>query len=120
MADRIEHFPAEQRPPTRRYPWHEWTDGSVWRLVRGEDFDQEVDQFRNRLYPQAARRSMKVRSAKRVERSKAKDVPLEREILIIQFFDPNEISTSPPAEEFSGNGTGAEVEEPVSEAASAA
>lgn len=88
MADRIEHFPAEQRPPTRRYPWEEWADGSVWRLVRGEDFDQEVDDFRNRLYPQAKRRGMKVRSAKRLERPKAEGVALEREILIIQFYSP--------------------------------
>ena len=107
MADRIEHFPAEQRPPTRRYPWHEWADGSVWKLVRGEDFDQEVDQFRNRLYPQAARRNMKVRSAKRVERPA--DGP-EREILIIEFFDPNEVNGGVPSEEFSGNGASAEVE----------
>jgi hypothetical protein len=109
MADRIEHFPAEKRPPTRRYPWNEWADGSVWKLVRGVDFDQEVDQFRNRLYPQAKRRGLKCRSAKRVERAGT----LEREILIIQFYDPSELSAGAPSEEFSGNGTGAEVEEPA-------
>ena len=89
MADRIDEFPAEQRPPTRRYPWDEWTDGSPWKLVRGEDFDQEVDQFRNRLYPQAKRRGLKVRSAKRVERAMKDGKPLEREILVIEFFDPS-------------------------------
>lgn len=89
MADRIDQFPAEQRPPTRRYPWDEWTDGSAWKLVRGEDFDQEVDQFRNRLYPQAKRRGLKVRSAKRIERVERTGKPLEREILVIEFFGPD-------------------------------
>lgn len=89
MAERIEEFPAEQRPPTRRYPWDDWTDGSVWRLVRGEDYDQETDQFRNRLYPQAHRRGLKVRTAKRVERKRGGGEPLEREILVVQFYDPN-------------------------------
>lgn len=94
MAERIEEFPAEQRPPTRRYPWDQWTDGSVWKLVRGEDFDQEIDQFRNRLYPQAHRRGLKVRTAKRKERKRGGKEPLEREILVIQFFKPEGASTN--------------------------
>jgi hypothetical protein len=91
MADRINQFPSAKRPPSRRYPWDDWTDGSPWKLVRGVDFDQEVDQFRNRLYPQAKRRGLKVRSAKQVERSAEHG---EREILVIEFFDPE----APPVE----------------------
>jgi hypothetical protein len=120
MADRIEHFPAEQRPPTRRYPWNEWTDGSVWRLVRGEDFDQETDQFRNRLYPQASRRGMKVRSAKRIEEvineSDATTRATQREVLFIQFFEADSTTAESDAQFASANGAGAETPAPTAAA----
>lgn len=103
MADRIEQFPAQQRPPARRYPWNEWTDGSAWRLVRGEDFDQPIDDFRNRLYPQAKKRRLKVRSAKRVEDAHGTE-PLE--VLVIEFYDPDKLGGAVvPAK---GNSTAAE------------
>jgi hypothetical protein len=83
MADRIQDFPAEERPPTRRYPWKEWADGSVWRLVRGEDFDQLTDQFRNRFFSKAKQLGLKVRTTKMIEDN---GVPSGREILVVQFF----------------------------------
>lgn len=83
MADRIEHFPAEERPQARRYPWDEWADGCPWRLVRGEDYDQETDQFRNRCFSKAKQLGLKVRTTKMIERN---GVPLDREILVIEFY----------------------------------
>ena len=87
MAEPIDVFPGQQHQSTRRYPWDEWCDGRIWKLVRGVDFDAPVDQFRNRFYPQANNRGLKVRSAKLVEG--------EQEILVVQFFDPTEAMESP-------------------------
>lgn len=88
MAERIEDFPT---PIQERKPWDEWTDGSTWRLERGEDYPAEVrvnsktgkqinptDDFRNRLYTQAARRKLSVRTKKLVEDGK--------EFLIFCFY----------------------------------
>lgn len=79
MAERIAQFPTPTR--SRRYPWEEWTDGTVWKLRAGEDFDAEVDQFRNRLYTQAARRGMSVTTQKGVDDDGT-------EVLFMQFIAP--------------------------------
>ncbi|HTE60413.1 MAG TPA: hypothetical protein VK631_08670 [Solirubrobacteraceae bacterium] len=36
MAERIDNL-SPLRP--RIYPWDKWTDGSAWRIRRGEDFE---------------------------------------------------------------------------------
>jgi hypothetical protein len=35
MAKQLEAFPV---PSTRRYPWDQWLDGSVWQLFKGGDY----------------------------------------------------------------------------------
>ena len=64
MATRSQHFPVTPRRKQRSYPWDEWTDGSSWPLVRGEDFDLELEVFRNKLYTQATRRGLGVHTHK--------------------------------------------------------
>lgn len=64
MATKLDTFPITPRRTQRSYPWDDWTDGGTWRLVRGEDFDQEVEAFRNKLYTQATKRGLKVRTHK--------------------------------------------------------
>lgn len=29
-------------PTGTRYPWHEWADGRIWELKRGEDFPESL------------------------------------------------------------------------------
>jgi hypothetical protein len=36
-------LPAAQR----RYPWEQWSDGQVWELTRGEDFEVTAGSFRD-------------------------------------------------------------------------
>jgi len=38
-----------------RYPWHEWADGTAWRIRQGEDFDSSPEQFRRTIYSYASR-----------------------------------------------------------------
>jgi hypothetical protein len=60
MARRVETFP--DRPSQSRYPWDEWLDGSVWELVRGEDFKGKPATFRSMAIDQAKKRNGKVRT----------------------------------------------------------
>lgn len=84
MANRMNSFPAEAGPERRRYPWADWTDGTPWMVTPGEDFDTDLDQFRNRLYTIAKRKDLRVRTAKVTEDGE--------DHLAFQFFghpDPN-------------------------------
>jgi hypothetical protein len=59
MARQLESFPASSGA---RYPWDEWLDGSVWELVKGEDFTSKLPTFRANAQLQARKRSGRVRS----------------------------------------------------------
>lgn len=38
MAERIDSLSRVSTGTPRKYPWHEWTDGSAWRIRQGLDF----------------------------------------------------------------------------------
>lgn len=59
MARKLESFPSAA---LARYPWDEWLDGSVWELVRGEDFQSKMATFRANAQLQAKRRGGRVRT----------------------------------------------------------
>jgi hypothetical protein len=59
MARRLDTFPAATGA---RYPWDEWLDGSVWELVRGDDFHAKMTTFRSNAQIQAKRRGGRVRT----------------------------------------------------------
>lgn len=40
-------------PKRRGHPWDEWTDGSAWRIRRGEDFPGQLESMCVRLYSKA-------------------------------------------------------------------
>jgi hypothetical protein len=61
MAKVIEQF-TDSRDGTRKYPWHEWTDGRVWRAVQGEDFAVSPATFRSSLTNRASKQGMKCTS----------------------------------------------------------
>lgn len=75
MARRLDSFPA---PVGARYPWDEWLDGSVWELVRGDDFSSRTSTLRANAQIQAKKRGGRVRS-------KSAKVPDGREAVVIQF-----------------------------------
>jgi hypothetical protein len=37
----------------RRYPWNDWTDGSIWEITRPEDFDVIPENLRTMMYAKA-------------------------------------------------------------------
>ena len=77
MAERVAKFPegvSESRK--RKYPWEEWTDGSIWVITRGVDFKVGIDVMRMTLYNRARLAGTKV-EVRRVSES----------ILAFQYFD---------------------------------
>src|SRR3954467_4649728 len=96
MAKRLDQFPGDDAPAPRRYPWPEWTDGGVWEIRRGEDYDASTENMRVNLHMKADQLAQKVRTKKvRAE---------EGEGLVFQFFDPEaeearmKMGTLPPDE----------------------
>jgi hypothetical protein len=59
MAEKID------TPPRRRtrYPWHEWTDGSTWRIKQGEDYDISDLQMQGSLHMRARNNNLTVQTA---------------------------------------------------------
>jgi hypothetical protein len=76
MAKRLDSFPDGA---SRRYPWTEWTDGGVWEIRRGEDYDAATENMRVNLHMKADALTMKVpdKEGQRRERRGA-DLPVPR------------------------------------------
>jgi hypothetical protein len=64
MARRLDAFPHEPTGPRRRYPWHEWTDGGIWEIRRGDDYDVATENMRVNLHMKADALLRKVRTRK--------------------------------------------------------
>jgi hypothetical protein len=65
MAKRLDEFPDDQAPQTkRRYPWPEWTDRGAWEIRRGEDYDVATENMRVNLHMKADSLGRKVRTKK--------------------------------------------------------
>jgi hypothetical protein len=41
-----------------RYPWAEWSDGRIWELIPGEDFQCSVESFRSLVSDRARKQNM--------------------------------------------------------------
>ena len=54
-------FPAVGRPV--KYEWTTWSDGDVWELEKGVDFDSNVKTMRTNACLYAKKNGMKVRTA---------------------------------------------------------
>jgi hypothetical protein len=81
MGRRLDEFPGDAAPAPRRYPWAEWTDGSVWEIRRGEDYDVSTENMRVNLHMKADQSVQKVRTKKVRDEQQG-------EGLVFQFFDP--------------------------------
>jgi hypothetical protein len=64
MARRLNEFPESSGGGTSKYPWGEWTDGSVWEIRRGEDYDIATENMRVNLHMKADALTRKVRTSK--------------------------------------------------------
>lgn len=60
MAEMIDAFPAISRTRAAKYPWAEWTNGAIWKVSEGIDFESNPKTFGQGLYAFAKRHEMKV------------------------------------------------------------
>jgi hypothetical protein len=81
VAERLKDWPTT--PRVRRYPWHEWMDGSPWRLEPGVDFTGTFKNMRATIVNHAKRNDIAVRT--KVERDMSRPERPER-WLYLQFF----------------------------------
>jgi hypothetical protein len=81
MAKRLKAFPDGVAAGARRYPWAEWTDGGVWEIRRGDDYDVVTENMRVNLHMKADSLGRKVRTTK-IERGSG---------LVFQFLDSEEM-----------------------------
>lgn len=61
MASVLDEWPAEAINMSTRYPWEDWTNGQVWKILRGEDFNSTMDAMTHTLYRAAKRTGLRVR-----------------------------------------------------------
>ena len=72
MAERLESYEFRGM---KEYPWGDWCDGSIWKIVRGEDYNVLPSSMRAQLGVRASKLGMKVRTNQ-----------LQR-VLVFQFYN---------------------------------
>src|SRR3954451_13651117 len=83
MARRLNSFPERKQPAQQKYPWSDWTDGSVWEIRRGVDYDVATESMRVNLHMKADALSRKVKTQKLSDSS--------GEGLIFQFHGESDV-----------------------------
>ena len=80
MSRRLESFDFGLASAGRpwRYPWREWTDGSVWEITQGEDYNLLTQNMQVNLHMRAAK------EGKRVQTRRIRENGSER--LVFQFL----------------------------------
>lgn len=60
MAEILDTWPTITRTRQSRYPWSEWTNGQIWQVKAGEDFESNIKTFVQGLYAYGKRHGLKV------------------------------------------------------------
>jgi hypothetical protein len=81
MAKRLKSFPKVVGGRRPKYPWDEWTDGSIWELRGGQDFEVAAYAMQAMLHGKARKLGLTVKT--RSYESEQGD-----EILVFQFQKP--------------------------------
>src|SRR4051794_39232434 len=65
MARRLDRFDFRSTVPSgrpARYPWSAWTDGSIWHVTRGADYDVATRRLQATLHAYAGRQHLGLRT----------------------------------------------------------
>lgn len=60
MAEVLDQWPTIQRTRQSRYPWDQWTNGQIWQVREGDDFESNLKTFVQGLYAYGKRHGLKV------------------------------------------------------------
>ena len=77
MAEKLESYEFSGRGHGC-YPWDDWCDGSIWRIVCGEDYTVRTSSMRSQLAIKAKKLGMKVRTSQ---------VRNKKDELVFQFYN---------------------------------
>ena len=93
MAEVLTEWPTIVRTRKAKYPWDEWTNGEIWKVSKGDDFDSEPKTFVQGLYAHAKRHGGKVKVG-----------TLGEDAVVFSFSNPEGSSsaTAPTADETNG------------------
>jgi hypothetical protein len=64
MAAKRDSFPTNHRGRPQKYPWQVWTDGSIWQIRQGDDYDISTQNMQVNLHVRANELGHKVRTQK--------------------------------------------------------
>lgn len=76
MAERLAEFEFEPKGRRGKYDWRRWFDGSPWRLVQGEDFFMDLEQFSSQVHGAARRHGGRAKTQK------------GSDWIVVQFYRP--------------------------------
>lgn len=62
MAKVVDEMPFSRGPNGDRYKWDDWTDGRIWKLTQGVDFEVSPESFRKSAAQLARRTGYKLLS----------------------------------------------------------
>lgn len=62
MATTLDEYDFRHRGPIPKYPWREWLDGRIWKIVKGKDYEISTQQMRNSVAGAAARQGKAIRT----------------------------------------------------------
>lgn len=79
MARRLSEFPKDKVESNAQYPWDRWLDGSVWKITKDSDFEEELDRFMFKLTLETDKRDLLIR------------MKLQDTSVIVQTFTPDQI-----------------------------
>lgn len=77
MARKSDGSMLRKRVGNAIYPWHEWTDGDAWELIRGEDYQVPDSTMRNIAHGYASRKGMRVQTS------------ITNEGVVVRFIKPS-------------------------------
>lgn len=60
MAEVLTEWPSIVRTRQSRYPWSDWTNGQIWKVKEGDDFESNLKTFVQGLYAYGKRHGLKV------------------------------------------------------------
>lgn len=60
MAEVLDQWPSITRTRSSKYPWSDWSNGAIWQVTAGADFDSSLKTFVQGLYAYAKRHDLKV------------------------------------------------------------
>jgi len=67
MSRILEELPKDGRGAPQIYPWSDWTDGRVWEITRGVDFNGPAARMAGQMRNYALRNGLKVKQRVRAD-----------------------------------------------------